>query len=142
MCSGRERPFVDTEQEPDTSRAVVRTYVPAYQKDEWERHADTLGMSTSEFVRSMIQAGRRGFTGERPDSTDEGGTREPDAAETVEASVVSVLAANEYCSWDELVAELTDDIEDRLDETLGRLQAENRIQYSGRHDGYTLVEGR
>ena len=45
----------------DTSRTQVRTYVPAYQKSEWESHADELDMSQSEFVRTMVQAGRTRF---------------------------------------------------------------------------------
>ena len=47
--------------EPDVERAVVKTYVPAYQKDAWVDHADRLDMSQSEFVRTMVQAGRSGF---------------------------------------------------------------------------------
>ena len=133
---------METEQELDTSRTVVKTYVPAYQKERWERHADDLEMSTSEFVRSMIQAGRHGFT----DGTSNLPENQQDDTETAESSdgiesrVVSILAENEHCSWEELVAELTDNIEDRLDEALGQLQAESRVRHSGRHDGYTLVE--
>ena len=43
-------------------RRSVKTYVPAEQKDRWQEHADELGMSQSEFVRTMVQAGRRGFS--------------------------------------------------------------------------------
>src|SRR6056297_3280818 len=43
-------------------RRSVKTYVPAEQKDRWREHADELGMSQSEFVRTMVQAGRRGFS--------------------------------------------------------------------------------
>lgn len=37
---------------------AVKTTVPAYQRDEWDQHADELGMSRSEFLRCMVQAGR------------------------------------------------------------------------------------
>lgn len=40
-------------------RVPVTTRVPAYQKDAWLDDADELGMSQSEFVRTMVQAGRR-----------------------------------------------------------------------------------
>ena len=131
-----------TEQELDTSRTVVKTYVPAYQKERWERHADDLEMSTSEFVRSMIQAGRHGFTDGTSNSPEsqQDDTETAESSDGIESRVVSILAENEYCSWEELVAELTDNIEDRLDEALGQLQAESRVRHSGRHDGYTLVE--
>jgi hypothetical protein len=39
-------------------RTPVTTRVPAYQKEVWEDDADELGMSQSEFVRTMVQAGR------------------------------------------------------------------------------------
>ncbi|MDZ7730471.1 MAG: hypothetical protein U5K37_05470 [Natrialbaceae archaeon] len=42
----------------ESDRATVRTYIPAYQKDHWAEHADELNMSLSEFVRTMVQAGR------------------------------------------------------------------------------------
>ena len=50
-----------SDEEVDTTRTSVKTFVPAYQKDEWKRHADELDMSQSEFVRTMVQAGRRDF---------------------------------------------------------------------------------
>ncbi|SNZ04586.1 hypothetical protein SAMN06269185_0611 [Natronoarchaeum philippinense] len=51
-----------TDRDVDTSRTAVKTYVPAYQKRRWADHADELGMSQSEFVRTMVQAGRSGFS--------------------------------------------------------------------------------
>jgi len=53
---------VTTERDADTSRTAVKTYVPAYQKRLWADHADELGMSQSEFVRTMVQAGRSDFS--------------------------------------------------------------------------------
>ncbi|MDS0292671.1 DUF5805 domain-containing protein [Halogeometricum luteum] len=119
------------------------TYVPAHQKDEWKRHAERLGMSQSEFVRTMVQAGRSDFAvpdryGEseeaESDDGDEGGSE-------FEERVLGALSAADHRSWDELLSALTDDIEDRLDETLQDLQAANRVQYSGRHGGYSLAPG-
>ena len=127
--------------ESDTERTVVKTYVPAYQKERWREHAAELGMSQSEFVRSMIQAGRRGFDLD-------GGTAEPGSddetpgVDGLEDRVLDVLDDG-YCSWDELVRSLTDDIEERLETTLQHLQRENRVRYSGRHGGYiTEDDGR
>ncbi|MFD1564919.1 DUF5805 domain-containing protein [Haloarchaeobius amylolyticus] len=121
----------------DTSRKTVKTYVPAYQKSEWQSHADDLDMSQSEFVRTMVQAGRTGFdpASEEPDSPD------PDpGGNTLERQVLELLSSDTY-SWDELLEAVSDDIESRLDETLEDLQATNRIRYSGRHGGYTTVDG-
>ncbi|WP_226006485.1 DUF5805 domain-containing protein [Natrinema salinisoli] len=121
----------------DTSRTAVKTYVPAYQKSEWESHAAELDMSQSEFVRTMVQAGRRGFESgsAEPDSTgpDPGGS-------DLETQVLNLLSTDTY-SWDELLEAVSQDIESQLDETLEELQSTNRIRYSGRHGGYTTVDG-
>jgi hypothetical protein len=119
----------------DTSRASVRTYVPAYQKAEWERQADRLDMSLSEFVRSMVQAGRRGFergTGSAdPDETPAGDG--PD----LEDQIVAELRERDCLSWDDLVTAVTDDIESELERTL---QESSRIQHSPRQGGYVLED--
>jgi hypothetical protein len=129
--------------EKETSRKRVQTYVPAYQKDTWERHADALDMSLSEFVRSMVQAGRKGFD---PEARNEGSpepatgpssTPEPQGS-GLEEQVLSTLSREAYVDWDELLAGVTDEVEDRLDTTLQELQDEGTVRYSGRHGGYVL----
>ncbi|MCU4717913.1 DUF5805 domain-containing protein [Halapricum hydrolyticum] len=133
-------------EQTETSRVAVKTYVPAYQKDEWREHADELDMTQSEFVRTMVQAGRRGFL--EDEESDEQNTEEPSSTETTAGEtgdalaerVESALTAGEYYSWDELLAAITDNIEDRLEETLADLQDRNVVRYSGRNGGYTLVE--
>jgi hypothetical protein len=124
--------------ESDTERKVVKTYVPAYQRAQWREHADELAMSQSEFVRLMIQAGRRDF--DLDDESGQGGSEdETPRVDDLEDRVLDVLDAG-HCSWDELVEALTEGIEERLETTLQRLQRENRIQYSGRHGGYTIED--
>jgi hypothetical protein len=120
----------------DTSRSAVRTYVPTYQKEAWQDHADEMGMSQSEFVRTMVQAGRKGFELDHEEGTSPTTNPRGDGLET---RLLSVLKDHDYMSWDQLVSALTDDLEDRLDDALGELQGSNRIRYSGRHGGYTLV---
>jgi len=128
----------------DSSRTTVRAYVPAYQRDEWDAHADELGMSRSEFVKAMVQAGRRGF-GVEENSTNESTEKDHDRGSNprgdgLEEQVVDVLARNEYLSWDELVEELTGDLESRLEDALQELQADDRVRYSGPNGGYTIDE--
>jgi hypothetical protein len=129
-------------EETDTARTSVRTYLPEYQKAEWEEHAEELGMSRSEFVRAMVQAGRRGFLDNGSPSTDPRGNgpeTDSDGSE-LEPAVVDVLRDEGPLGWESLLAELTDDVEERLDETLQDLQEADRIRYSGRDGGYTLVD--
>ncbi|MFB6229416.1 MAG: DUF5805 domain-containing protein [Halobacteriales archaeon] len=122
----------------DTDRVAVKTYVPRYQKEAWQEQAAALDMSQSEFVRSMVQAGRRGFDPdpENPESADA-----TPSGENLEDRVLGVLASEGPLEWDELVGELTDDFENELEEVLQRLQGENRVQYSGRQGGYTRGDG-
>ncbi|QPV62834.1 hypothetical protein I7X12_19265 [Halosimplex litoreum] len=141
------------ESDVDTSRTAVRTYVPAYQREEWDEHAEALGMSRSEFVRTMVQAGRRGFGGETTGSDGSDGTEvsaDSDAngassgadseGSDLEDRVVDALRSDDYLSWDQLLEAVTDDIEAGLEDALQRLQAEGQITYSGRNGGYTIDE--
>jgi hypothetical protein len=99
-------------------------------------------MTQSEFVRTMVQAGRRGVLSEN-------GGKEPSGApssdadpegERVERVVVESLTEDGPLDWDELVDRLVADVEDRLDDTLASLQDENRLRYSGRDGGYVLTD--
>ncbi|PSP82051.1 hypothetical protein BRC88_00860 [Halobacteriales archaeon QS_4_69_225] len=120
-------------------RVSVQTYVPAGQRDRWREEAEGLDMSQAEYVRTMVQAGRRGF-----DLADEGDEpTSPDATPGVDglkSRVLAVLEEQGAADWDALLAGVTDDIEERLDETLEELQDENRVLHSGRQGGYTVVE--
>ncbi|NHN40348.1 hypothetical protein G9C85_01685 [Halorubellus sp. JP-L1] len=137
--------------EPDVDRTVVKTYVPRYQKDEWVAHAQALGMSQSEYVRTMVQAGRRDFavdpfperdgdqgTGEGRSTPDDGDGSDAGDGSEFEDRVFELLR-EETRSWDELLEAVTDDVETRLEDALQALQADNRVVYSGRNGGYQAV---
>jgi len=116
----------------DTERTPVRTYVPAYQKAEWEREAERMDMSLSEFVRTMVQAGRRGF----PSDETQAETSDEDSAD-LEGRVIQALADAGSLAFEELVAEVTGDVEARVEETL---QTSDHVQHSPRQGGYVLTE--
>lgn len=122
----------------DSERARVQTYVPKYQKDVWQDHADDLEMTQSEFVRTMVQAGRRGFGADADGHAEEGDV--DDSAGDLEQRVREQLRDGAR-SWDELLSGLTDDIETRLEETLQRLQDDGTVRYSGPEGGYVLEAG-
>ncbi len=123
-----------------SARTVVKTYVPAYQREEWDDHADRLEMSRSEFVRSMVQAGRRGFEGSSVEPTEQQTTDEAAVSGTadMETAVLEALSEAEYRSWDELRALVSEALEERLEETLQELQSGGEIQHSPRQGGYRL----
>lgn len=132
------------------SPETVRLSVPEYQLDEWAAHAEALEMSTNEFVRSMVQAGRRGFDESAPDvlgrtdtegeagvATDPAGDGPTNGLRT---ELLAVLSASEYRSWDDLSESVVDEIEAALDAELRSLLDEGRVDHSPREDGYRLVE--
>lgn len=117
-------------------RSAVKTYVPKYQKEKWKEDANRLDMSQSEFVRAMVQAGRRGFDlGQSEQSSPDSNPR----GNGLEEQVLNSLRDGVH-TWDELLSKISEQIEDQLDETLQELQQQNRIQYSGRHGGYELID--
>jgi hypothetical protein len=93
-------------------------------------------MSQSEFVRTMVQAGRRGFEGSP------GETHSPDATprgDDLETVVLDLLREGSK-TWEDLRGAVVGDMEAQLDETLEDLQEENRVKYSGRAGGYVVDE--
>jgi len=123
-------------------RAV--TYVPRRQKETWADHAERLDMSQAEFLRTMVQAGRCGFEIEAGE-TNSGETDSRDATPGVEARkpiedrVLAILREEGHADWDDLVTEITADIEDRLETAIEELQRDGRVTHSPRR-GYTVVE--
>ena len=137
--------------ESDVERTVVKTYVPVYQKEAWVEHAEDLDMSQSEFVRTMVQAGRRDFSVDAfPEADDEDGVGAGDSSgDAADATVddgsefedrVYALLREETRSWDDLLEAVTDDVEGRLEDALQSLQASTRVVYSGRNGGYEAVD--
>ena len=125
----------------ETERKSVRTYVPAYQKEDWKAHADQLDMSQSEFVRTMVQAGRSGFDpNTRMNSETSQVSGSNPRGNSLEDRILDILDGGDHYDWDELLSALTGDIEDRLEEALQELQSTGQVRYSGRHGGYVVDE--
>lgn len=145
MCPG----FEGIGMAEDGSRVSVQTYVTPTQRETWRTEAAELDMSNAEYVRTMVQAGRRGFdlnTSVEGSDTTSKEAAEPQSLDTtpgvdgLKDRVIGVLRNSEFADWDALLAGVTDDIEERLERTLDELQSEDRIRYSGRHGGYTVVD--
>lgn len=114
-------------------RKAVKTYVPAYQKAIWSDHADELDMSQSEFVRTMVQAGRTEFEFSSPEN-------DTDETEDVRERIQSVLQERGPLGWEELMEELTRGLEGDVEDSLEELQASNEVLYSGKRGGYLLTD--
>lgn len=66
-----------TMDEPNRERAIIKAYPPAFQKEQWVKHAKELGMSQSEYVKTMIQAGRRVYQQKDPQTVTDDTTKVP-----------------------------------------------------------------
>jgi hypothetical protein len=137
----------------EDERVTVRTYVPAWQRDRWREEAEERGMSQSEFVRTMVQAGRRGFdlgagpTGAGGSNPVEPGDPDPTPGvdtgeEPLERRVLELVEREGPLEWDGLIDGLVGDLEDRLETALDDLQSANRLKHSGRAGGYVVDDGR
>lgn len=129
----------------DGERAAVRTYVTENQRDEWDREAERLEMSRAEYVRSMVQAGRRGFTLEEPDAQPENPSEGPcsdvdPGGDGLRTRILDVLEREGPCSWDEIVAEVTQELEDQVDAELEVLNRQGVIEQDSRTGNHRVTE--
>lgn len=141
MWMAREDRSMATE---DVERTSVRTYVPAYQKEEWVEQADELEMSLSEYVRAMVQAGKRGFDGvdepaEDPTPEEPGSGDATPGVEGLETSVLEALADGPL-EFDEIVDVVADDFRRDVDEVLGRLEGQDRVEHDRLEGGYRVTD--
>ena len=131
-------------EDPEGTETVqVKTRVPAHQRAAWRDAADDLGMSQSEFVRTMVQAGRSGFEAAdepaRASSTEEAPSPDADPrGDDLETRLHATLSEEGAVGWEALVEELVGDLEERLEQTI---QDADDIRYSGPEGGYVLDDG-
>lgn len=132
----------------DNGSAVVTTYLPQRQKAIWQDHAESLDMSQSEFVKTMVQAGRRWFDADESETPGtpisepdpRGQTTEDTNSDGFEPAVLEALDDNDSLGWEGLLEVVTDDVESELAEAIERLQERNQITHNPREEGYVLVE--
>lgn len=115
-------------------RVSIKTSVPRYQKEVWTEHAAALDMSQSEFLATMIQAGRRVF---EEDLLETPSTNANPGGNGLETRVLESLSTDTYRSFDELLESLADE----LDAELNSLIRDGAVEFSGQHGGYALAGG-
>lgn len=102
----------------------VKTYVPAYQKAEWKNHANELDMSLSEFVRTMVQGGRRTFE-EDPLHGDD--TDATPGVKPLETAILDSLTESTSKSFDEIVSDVSGDLEAEIESIIENLRENGTI---------------
>lgn len=125
--------MADSDESSD--RVGITTYIPAYQKSTWEAHAEELNMSQSEFVRTMVQAGRHGFDKTDRDSPGSSGSN---PGGNITETVLQALETEDRLSWEELLETVVGDLESRLEDAIIDLQEEGRITHHPRDGTYSL----
>lgn len=129
----------------DTERTVMKTYVPRYQKQLWLDEAERLDMTQSEFLRTMVQAGRRDLLDGGSDSADESTAEDHRSRDVnpwgddLETQILIELSADEYRTWEELRDSLIGDLDDRLDEALVQLDRDDKLSRHPRDGSYRLT---
>jgi predicted Rossmann fold nucleotide-binding protein DprA/Smf involved in DNA uptake len=119
----------------DDARRAVQTYVPASQRERWLAEADDLDMSQAEYVRSMVQAGRRNLGIDERERTED-----PDAnprGNDVKDRVLSALSRENPVAFDRIVAQVTGDIEGEVQAALSRLDQDDRVRHRP-GEGYVI----
>ena len=115
-------------------RVVVKTTIPREQKERWAADAETLDMSQSEFIRTMVQAGRSAIDGfvleGPPDHSDPRGN-------VLERVVLEILS--EPLSFDELEQQCTEQFPQILEDIVANLHERGMIDYTPRGN-ITTVE--
>lgn len=117
------------EEHPEKKRA--KTYAPIEQVELWDEEADKMGITRSEYMRFMIQAGRRQFP---ICNTDNGGSDGID----IENRVLSALDEHGELTWDELIEETVGDIEEAIEDTIEELDEDGTVSISLRNNTISL----
>jgi len=123
----------------DDERVTVQTYVPRYQRDIWTEEAADRDMSRAEYIRTMVQAGRRDL-GVEEDAAETDSSGIDPGGEALKERVLDVLATEGPLDWEALRQAVFGDREERLEAALDELQQANRVRYSGPSGGYRVVD--
>lgn len=131
----------------ETDRTEVKTYLPRFQKERWREDADTLDMSMSEFVRSMVQAGRRGFAlaeedaGENVITPRRKGDLDPvhPGGNDIKEGVLDAVEDGPK-TFDDLTDIVMGDLEDQIADSLDSLMNDDLVVFDHRDREYLIID--
>jgi hypothetical protein len=112
-------------------RKRIRTSAPEEQIDQWEEEADEMGVTRAEYMRLMIQAGRRQFPICDTETTESDGVN-------VEARVLNALEEHGELTWEELTETAIGDVEDKVEDTIEELDDDGKVSISLRDNTVSL----
>lgn len=91
-----------------------------------------MNVTRAEYMRTMIQAGRRNFGLAEPQDT-----AESDGID-VEERVIEALEQHGELSWDELLEIAVGDVEEEVESTINTLEENDQVQVSLRNNSVSL----
>lgn len=117
---------------PKTSkRKRIRTSAPEEQIEIWEAEAEEMNVTRAEYMRLMMQAGRRNFGLAEPETSDSDGIN-------IEERVIETLQEHGEMSWDELVEKAVGDVEEEVEKVIEKLDEKGRVSTSVRNSTVEL----
>lgn len=125
----------------ESERVTVTTYVPVEQREAWREDAEALDMSQSEFLRTMVQAGRRGFLldGETENPVEPEVPGSDPRGNGVKSTVLEILREEGPLEWDQLFESVAGEIESDLDEAVTALMDDGRISHRPRTGEFSIT---
>ncbi|MFB6362149.1 MAG: DUF5805 domain-containing protein [Halobacteriales archaeon] len=115
---------------------TVKTTVSPDLKAAWADDADHFDMSQSEFVRTMVQAGRHWFDLESSKDRSPGANPRGNA---LEDRVRAILREHDEVPFEDIVDEVANGIERDVDAILQSFDDDGLVHHSN-VDGYALIE--
>lgn len=101
----------------------VKTSAPVEQVEIWEEEAEKMNVTRAEYIRLMMQAGRRQFPICENGDGDGGGI-------DIGEQVMTALREHETLQWDELVQEAVGDIEEQVEDVIRDLEDDGKVEVS------------
>lgn len=121
--------------DPETKRVhlyfddkMVPISCPENQVEQWDKLADEMGASRSEFVRMMTQAGIRNMH-LAPDNSSQSESHTPGIALEDVKNEVRATVQDDPKEFDELVDEATGELEEMLSRAVNDLQDTGELSY-------------
>lgn len=103
----------------------IKLSVPEHLCEKWDEEVDKYADSRSEFIRMMVEAGRKEFHAIES---------EVDESSDLKQTVLEIVASQDGASTEEILDELEDDILEELE----TLDEEGEIKYSPHKGGYII----
>ena len=113
----------------DETTAYATASLPEWQKQQWEKEADTMNMTLSCYTRTMVEAGRSKI------GTTEAHTPSEFTTGNIEDQIRETLAEEGPLTWGELLDAMLQNMENRIDQTVSEM-----ADVTVNKDKYTLTK--